>query len=91
FDMVTIDGFLNKKAVQSVREVLKSPMRRKRMVDKNYEIATTCYSYSVLRKHLNTMMHNIFGESDPRICLEPTCRQYEACLNKEQYPAQIAV
>jgi glycosyltransferase involved in cell wall biosynthesis len=91
FDLVAIDGFLNKKAVQSVREVLKSPMRRKRMVDKNYEIATACYSYSVLRKHLNTMMHNIFGGSDHRICFEPTCRQYEACLNKEQYPAQIAV
>jgi len=91
FELVAIDGFLNKKAVQSVREVLKSPMRRKRMVDKNYEIATACYSYSVLRKHLNTMMHNIFGGSDPRICREPICRQYEACLNKEQYPAQIAV
>ena len=29
FDLVAIDGFLNKKAVQNVRELLKSPMRRK--------------------------------------------------------------
>ena len=91
FDLVSIDGYLNNKAVQSVKEVLKSSIRRKRMVDKNYEIATACYSYSVLRKHLNAMMYNIFGESSPRICFEPTCRQHEACLHKERYPAQIAV
>jgi len=37
------------------------------------------------------MMYDIFGGSDHGICFEPTCREYEACLNKEQYSAQIAV
>ncbi|NNK85177.1 MAG: hypothetical protein HKO91_06470, partial [Desulfobacterales bacterium] len=91
FDLVAIDGFLNHKTVQSVKEVLKSPLRRKKMVEKNYEIATACYSYSVLRKHLNAMIYNIFGESAPRICFEPKCRQQETGLDQEKYPAQIAV
>lgn len=90
FDLVAIDGFINKKAVQSVREVLSSPMRRKRMVDKNYEIATACYSYSVLRKHLNTMIQTIFGDSAPRICFEATCRQHKPCLKEKRYPARVA-
>ncbi|MBT8359000.1 MAG: glycosyltransferase family 4 protein [Deltaproteobacteria bacterium] len=91
FDLVAIDGFLNHKTVQSVKEVLKSPLRRKKMVEKNYEIATAHYSYSVLRKHLNAMIYNIFGESAPRICFEPKCRQQETGLDQEKYPAQIAV
>ena len=90
FDLISIDGYLTKKAVQSVREVLSSSMRRKRMVDKNYEIATACYSYSVLRKHLNTMIHTIFGDSAPRICFEPTCRQHKPYLKEKRYPAQAA-
>jgi len=91
FDLVAINGFLNKKSVQNVREVLKSPMRKRRMVDKNYEIAAACYSYSVLRKHLNSMMHDIFGDSAPRICFERTCRQQEPGLKEVRYPAQMAV
>ena len=61
------------------------------MVDNNYEIAAASYSYSILRKQFNSIMHNIFGGDCPWICFEPTRLPYEACLTKKRYPAQIAV
>jgi glycosyltransferase involved in cell wall biosynthesis len=61
FDLVVMDGFLTKKVVQAVREILENPKRLKQMVDYNYEVATRHYSYAVLRKRLNFLMGNFFG------------------------------
>jgi len=61
FDLVVMDGFLTKKVVQSVREILENQKRLKQMVDYNYEVATRHYSYAVLRKRLNFLMGNFFG------------------------------
>ncbi len=65
FDLVVMDGFLTDKTVQAVGEILKSTGRRDKMVNRNYEIAARHYSYSVLRKHLNSIMINFFGEYVP--------------------------
>jgi len=56
-----MDGFLTKKVVQSVREIIENPKRLKQMVDHNYEVATRHYSYAVLRKRLNFLLGNFFG------------------------------
>jgi glycosyltransferase involved in cell wall biosynthesis len=61
FDLVVIDGFLTKKEVHNVREILESPQRRRQIVDHNYEVATRHYSYIVLRKRLNFLLANFFG------------------------------
>jgi len=61
FDLAVMDGFLTKKTVQKVREILESPEKREKMVNHNYEIATRHYSYSVLRKSLNSLFINFFG------------------------------
>ena len=61
FDLVVMDGFLTKKVVQAVREILENPKRLKQMVNYNYEVATRHYSYAVLRKRLNFLMGNFFG------------------------------
>ena len=61
FDLVVMDGFLTKKNVQSVREILESPERRGTMVAHNYQIATKHYSYAMLRRWLGTLMVNVFG------------------------------
>jgi len=61
FDLVVMDGFLTKKVVQAVREIIENPKRLKQMVDHNYEVATRHYSYAVLRKRLNFLMGNFFG------------------------------
>ena len=61
FDLIIMDGFLTQKTVQQVKEVLSSPQRRDQMVDHNYQVAQRYYSYSVLRRWLNTLMTNFFG------------------------------
>ena len=61
FDLVVMDGYLTKKVIQSVKEVLESTEKRKKMVEHNYEIARRHYSYQFLRRWLNTLMINFFG------------------------------
>jgi glycosyltransferase involved in cell wall biosynthesis len=61
FDLVVMDGFLTKKEVHQVREILEDPKRREQMVNHNYEVATRHYSYAVLRKRLNFLLGNFFG------------------------------
>ncbi len=65
FDLVVMDGFLNKRTVHQVKEILESPERRDQMVNHNYELAARHYSYSVLRKYLNSITINFFGEQVP--------------------------
>lgn len=62
FDLAVMDGFLSKKTVQTVSEILESPQRKEKMVALNYAIASRHYSYDVLRKHLNVIMKDFFGE-----------------------------
>ena len=61
FELIVMDGFLTKKTVQKVREILESPEKKEKMVNHNYGIATRYYSYSVLRKCLNSLIINFFG------------------------------
>ena len=61
FDLVTMDGFLTRRNVAMVREILVDPERRQRMVETNYAVATRHFSFALLRKHLNYMIINFFG------------------------------
>jgi len=63
FDLAVIDGFLSRKTVQSVKEIMESTERREKMVNYNYEVAARHYSYSVLRTRLNAIMNYFFGDS----------------------------
>lgn len=65
FDLAIMDGFLTKKTIRTVREIIESPERREKLITVNYEIATRHYSYTVLRKYLNSIMLNFFGEYLP--------------------------
>ncbi len=56
FDVIEIDGYVNRQAVKLTKEVLTNPERRKKMVEKNYRIASTCYSYGVLRQKLHDLI-----------------------------------
>lgn len=58
FDLIVMDGFLSKNIVDLTKETIESLERREKMVNTNYEIASRHYSYSVLRKHLNTIMND---------------------------------
>lgn len=61
FNLIVMDGFLTKKTVQTVKEVIASPERRNLMVNHNYQVATRYYSYAVLQRWLKTLMTNFFG------------------------------
>jgi len=61
FDLIVMDGFLTKKNVQQVRDVLNSPQIKEKMVHHNYEVARRNYSYALLRRWLSTILINFFG------------------------------
>ena len=61
FDLVVMDGYLTRRNVEAVREVLGSSSRRERMVAHNYQVAARRYSYGILRERLGSLMVNFFG------------------------------
>ena len=56
FDVVTMEQYLTKTAVDQVREVLNNPDRRNSMVEKNYELALKHFSYTVLKRKLEAVL-----------------------------------
>ena len=73
FDLAVMDGYLSKKTVNSVNELLKPSRRRKKMVDTNYRIAAQHYSYSVLRNQLTSILRLFFGDDvEPLIARHPS-------------------
>ena len=61
FELIVMDGFLTRKNVQMVREVLESPERKEKMIYTNYAIAKRHYSFAMLRRWLSTLLVNFFG------------------------------
>ena len=61
FELIVMDGFLTRKNVQKVREVLESPERKEKMIYTNYEIAKRHYSFAMLRRWLSTLLVKFFG------------------------------
>jgi glycosyltransferase involved in cell wall biosynthesis len=61
FDLIAMDGYLTRKSVQKVRDLLESAERREKKVHTNYEIASRHYSFAMLRRWLNTLLTNFFG------------------------------
>jgi len=56
FDVIEIDGYVSDEAVKLARTVLQNPQRCQEMVEENYEIATRCYSYRVLKQRLKNLV-----------------------------------
>ncbi len=67
FDLLVMDGFLTKKTVKQVMEILGSKEKRKNMVNLNYDIAKRYYSYAVLRREYNKTMIEFFGDEVQRL------------------------
>ncbi|HVO40377.1 MAG TPA: glycosyltransferase family 4 protein [Spirochaetia bacterium] len=66
FDVITIDGFLTDSALAQVKEVLTNPERRRKMVERNLEIARKHFSYQILRKELASLISSFFGIAPPK-------------------------
>jgi glycosyltransferase involved in cell wall biosynthesis len=60
FDIISINGFLTREIVDRVKEVLFSPVCQQNMVERNYEIASKYFSYSLLRKCLTGLVVDMF-------------------------------
>jgi glycosyltransferase involved in cell wall biosynthesis len=56
FSVIEIDGFVSEPQVEQTRQVLQNPDLCRQMVDLNYEIANRCFSYSVLRQKLRSLI-----------------------------------
>jgi glycosyltransferase involved in cell wall biosynthesis len=67
FDIVVMNGFLSKKTVHKIKEILESPEQREKIVNSNYEVASRHYSYSVLRKQFKTFMNDFFDETEQQL------------------------
>ena len=58
FLTIELDGYVTEDAVRMTRMVLENPERCKNMVDRNYDIAKRCYSYSVIRRKLRNLIYD---------------------------------
>lgn len=63
FDLVMIDGYVDSKAVEAVRKILRDPVRRKEIGLHNYRIAFRHFSYDLLQSRLEGIFKNLFGPS----------------------------
>ena len=51
-----MDGFLTRKNVQNVKNILESPDGREKMIRTNYEVAKRHYSFAMIRRWLHTLL-----------------------------------
>jgi glycosyltransferase involved in cell wall biosynthesis len=63
FDLAVMDGYLSKRVVQKVKQILTSTHRRDQMVNLNYEIAARHYSYPLLRRRLSSALSAFYGDT----------------------------
>lgn len=88
FDLAVMDGYLSKKTVAHVVEILESSERRREMVENNYAIAGRHYSYSVLCEQLNAALKALFGnafeplKADVRMPAE-TLSAFNLCIDPQ--------
>ena len=59
FDLITIDGFVTPETIQRIKEVLYNEERRRRMVEKNYQLAHRYFSYEVLEHSLKYLLKKL--------------------------------
>jgi glycosyltransferase involved in cell wall biosynthesis len=62
FQVIAFDGFITPETVLRAREILQQPELAAPMVETNYRLATKHYSFAVLRRQLETLLAQHFGE-----------------------------
>lgn len=66
FKLAVIDGFITRDVVRLVRRILEDPSYRQLMVDHNYRVACTYYSYTALKRSLRTIITSLTGWAPER-------------------------
>jgi mannosylglucosylglycerate synthase len=62
FRVVEFEDYIDEKTIRHTCEVLDDPHLRQEMADHNYLLARRHYSYSMLERHLQTLLAECFGE-----------------------------
>jgi glycosyltransferase involved in cell wall biosynthesis len=62
FDVIEFDGFITEPTVQKARRVITDPALAAQMAEKNYELGRRYYSYAILKRRLETLLSDCFGE-----------------------------
>ncbi len=81
FDLAVMNGYLSKKTIQNIIEIIESPERREKMVNYNYKVAARHYSYSILCSRLNFMLNYFFGDDTKQLSDKSPLKE------KEDYPS----
>jgi glycosyltransferase involved in cell wall biosynthesis len=61
FSVIEIDGYVTEGAVMQCRQVLEDRSLREMIVQKNYEIASRCFSYKILQQKLKTLLYDLIA------------------------------
>ncbi|MDZ7833416.1 MAG: hypothetical protein U5L07_16855 [Desulfobacterales bacterium] len=56
---IELDGYVNTKAIEQAKRVLKDEMYGKHMVEHNYNVASRFYSYAVLEQKLSGVIQSV--------------------------------
>jgi glycosyltransferase involved in cell wall biosynthesis len=59
FDFVEVDGWISDEAISEVRRLLDEPSRRRAATDHNYALASQHFSYHVLARSLEQLLHDL--------------------------------
>ncbi|HEX9617124.1 MAG TPA: glycosyltransferase family 4 protein [Anaerolineales bacterium] len=64
FQVIEFDGYITQETVDLTRQVLEDPGISQDMAENNYRLAKRHYSFTVLERHLLTLLAECFGEED---------------------------
>lgn len=62
FRVIEFEGYITESTIEQTLDVLADSTIREEMAEQNYRIAERYYSYSVLERHLQTLIADCFGE-----------------------------
>jgi mannosylglucosylglycerate synthase len=65
FQVIPVDIFPTNDTVEQVKRVINDKDYRHTMVERNYELARTFFSYAVLRRKLRALLANVTGNCEP--------------------------
>lgn len=62
FKVIEFDGYITHRTVEHTDQILQNTALREQMIDFNYNLAKRYYSYTMLSRHLETLISDCFGE-----------------------------
>jgi glycosyltransferase involved in cell wall biosynthesis len=62
FRVVEFDGYIRAATVEAARRLIKEPELAAAWADENYELARRHFSFAVLERRLDALLHECFGE-----------------------------